>query len=235
MISPINGNLPTILGAQAGYVMGQSPPHDREDVLTENALIPHPAVDDSSACSYNIARFAPASRPGHYFRKEPGESQLMRYAIIQSGGKQYKAVEGKSIEVDKLDLEVGKTLELKDVLLVSDGDKVLVGTPVVADAIVAVKVVEQGKGDKVTVFKYKPKIRYRVKTGHRQDLTRLQVQSIDVKGLPKSEAKAEEAPKAQAKAEAQPPKAPAAKAAKPKAAAKKTAAKKTAAKSKSKK
>lgn len=171
--------------------------------------------------------------PGHYFRKKPGESLLMRYAIIQSGGKQYKAVEGKSIEVDKLDLEVGKTLELKDVLLVSDGDKVLVGTPVLADAIVAAKVLEQGKGDKITVFKYKPKIRYRVKTGHRQKLTRLHIQSIDVKGLPKSEAKAEEAPKTEAKAEA--PKAPVAKAAKPKATAKKTAAKKTAAKSKSKK
>lgn len=159
----------------------------------------------------------------------------MRYAIIQSGGKQYKAVEGKSIEVDKLDLEVGKTLEFKDVLLVSDGDKVLVGTPVLADAIVAVKVVEQGKGDKITVFKYKPKIRYRVKTGHRQQLTRLQVQSIDVKGLPKSEAKAEAEPAPKAETKAAAPKAPAAKAAKPKATAKKTVAKKTAAKSKSKK
>lgn len=154
----------------------------------------------------------------------------MRYAIVQSGGKQYKAVEGKSIEVDKLELEVGKTLELKDVLLVSDGDKVLVGTPVVADAKVAAKVVEQGKGDKITVFKYKPKIRYRVKTGHRQELTRLQIESIDVKGLPKSEAKGE-APK-EPKVEAAPK--AAAKTAKPKAAAKKTAAKKSPAKSKKK-
>lgn len=147
----------------------------------------------------------------------------MRYAIIQSGGKQYKAVEGKSIEVDKLDLEVGKTLELKDVLLVADGDKVLVGTPLVADASVAAKVLEQGKGEKITVFKYKPKIRYRVKTGHRQELTRLHIQSIDVKGLPKSEARAEEAPKAEATAAS--PKAAAAKAAKPKAVASKTASK----------
>jgi len=115
----------------------------------------------------------------------------MRYAIIQTGGKQYRAVEGEAIEVEKLDAEVGKKVELADVMLVADGDTVMVGTPTVADAKVAATVVAQGKGEKITVFKYKPKIRYRVKTGHRQRLTRLQIDSIDMKGLAKSEKKAE--------------------------------------------
>ncbi|MEX1247021.1 MAG: 50S ribosomal protein L21 [Anaerolineales bacterium] len=165
----------------------------------------------------------------------------MRYAIIESGGKQYKAVEGKSIEVDKLDLEAGKKVEL-NVLLVADGDTVLVGKPSLSDAKVAATVVAQEKGDKITVFKYKPKIRYRVKTGHRQLLTRLQIDSIDVKGLAKSAPAEEAAPKAEPKAET--PKASAPKAQKPKAeakpakkaaSAKKPAAKKAAAKPKAKK
>jgi large subunit ribosomal protein L21 len=115
----------------------------------------------------------------------------MRYAIIQSGGKQYRAVEGEAIEVDKLDLEVGKKVELAEVMLVADGGQVLVGKPTVADAKVAATVVSQDKGEKISVFKYKPKIRYRVKTGHRQLLTRLMIESIDVKGMAKSEKQAE--------------------------------------------
>jgi large subunit ribosomal protein L21 len=145
----------------------------------------------------------------------------MRYAIIQSGGKQYRAVEGQAIEVDKLDLEVGKKVELGEVMLVADGNQVLVGKPTVADAKVAATVVSQDKGEKISVFKYKPKIRYRVKTGHRQLFTRLMIESIDVKGMAKSE------PKVEAKAEPAKAAAPAAtkKAAAPKA---KTAAKKKA-------
>jgi large subunit ribosomal protein L21 len=123
----------------------------------------------------------------------------MRYAIIQNGGKQYKAVEGQAIEVDRLDVEVGKKLDLTDVLLVSDGDKVLVGTPTLSGATVAATVLAQDQGPKVTVFKYKPKIRYRVKTGHRQQYTRLQIESIDVKGFAK--AAKQEAPVAEAKVE----------------------------------
>ncbi len=163
----------------------------------------------------------------------------MRYAIIQSGGKQYRAVEGEAIEVDKLDLEVGKKVDLSEVMLVADGDTVMVGKPTVADAKVAATVVSQDKGEKITVFKYKPKIRYRVKTGHRQLLTRLMIESIDVKGLAKSEKKAEGAgeqgskgagePKATAKAKA---KAAAKKAPAKKPSAKKPAAKKPAAKKK---
>jgi large subunit ribosomal protein L21 len=143
----------------------------------------------------------------------------MRYAIIQSGGKQYKAVEGETLEVDNLTSEPGKKVELGDVLLVSDGDAIHVGTPLVDGAKVAATVVEHGKGPKLTVFKYKPKIRYRVKTGHRQQLTRLMIDSIALKGETRSKPASEAAPKAEAKAAAPKP-----------AARKKTAAKKSAAK-----
>lgn len=121
----------------------------------------------------------------------------MRYAIIQTGGKQYKAVEGEAIEVEKLDAEVGKKVELGEVILVADGDTVMVGKPTVADAKVTATVAAQGKGEKITVFKYKPKIRYRVKTGHRQQITRLMIESIDVKGMAKTEKKAEAEVKAE--------------------------------------
>lgn len=113
----------------------------------------------------------------------------MRYAIVQSGGKQYKAVEGETLEVDTLPTEAGKKVELDHVLLISDGEKVMVGKPILAGAKVSATVVAQDKGPKVTVFKYKPKIRYRVKTGHRQQLTRLMIDSIQAAGLAKSETK----------------------------------------------
>lgn len=117
----------------------------------------------------------------------------MRYAIVESGGKQYKAVEGQAIEVGRLDVEVGKKVELDLVLLVSDGENVSVGTPHIAGAKVSATVVAQDKGPKITVFKYKPKIRYRVKTGHRQHFTRLMIDKIDVKGGAKKAAAAKEA------------------------------------------
>lgn len=151
----------------------------------------------------------------------------MRYAIIQSGGKQYKAVEGESLEVDHLGLEVGKKLELKDILLVSDGESALVGSPMVSGAKVAAKVVDQVKGPKVTIFKYHPRKRYRVKRGHRQLYTRLLIERIEAKGLAKAEAPKQEEPKAEAPksepAKATAPKKEAPKAAKAEAAAKKAA------------
>ena len=102
----------------------------------------------------------------------------MKYAIIESGGKQYKAVEGSMIEVDRLPGEVGEAVELDQVLLLVDGEEVKVGTPTVAGVRVSSKVAAQFKGPKVVIFKYRPKKRYRVKTGHRQQYTRLQIDSI---------------------------------------------------------
>lgn len=132
----------------------------------------------------------------------------MKYAIVESGGKQYKAVEGKTIDVDRLHLEVGNKLTLDDVLLISDEGDITVGTPTVAGAKVSATVVEQFKAPKVIVFKYKSRQRYRVKQGHRQQYTRLMVDSIDAKGTAKKaaakaeEKEVEEKPKAEAEPKA---------------------------------
>ena len=103
------------------------------------------------------------------------------YAIVESGGKQYKAVPGTTIEVERLHVEEGAQLDLDQVLLVADGEDVKVGTPVLKGATVKATVVEHFKGKKIIVFKYIPAERYRRKKGHRQQYTRLQIDEILVK------------------------------------------------------
>ncbi len=102
----------------------------------------------------------------------------MKYAIIESGGKQYKAVEGTTIEVDKLPLEVGQELKIDQVLLVVNEDDVSVGTPIVEGSVVKTTVVAQVKARKIVIYKYRARKRHRVKTGHRQQYTRLKIDSI---------------------------------------------------------
>lgn len=104
----------------------------------------------------------------------------MKYAIVESGGKQFKAVEGATLEVDLLKAEPGQQVSLDAVLLLVDGEQVSVGTPMVKGAKVSTKVVSHVKGPKVTVFHYRPKKRIRTKTGHRQQYTRLIVETIEV-------------------------------------------------------
>ena len=106
-----------------------------------------------------------------------GEKE-MKFAIVEDGGKQYRAVEGEFIEVDRYPSEVGEGIDLDRVLLIADGENTLVGAPAIAGAIVQATVVDHVKGPKVVVFKYKPKKRIRVKTGHRQQYTRLRIDSI---------------------------------------------------------
>ncbi len=106
----------------------------------------------------------------------------MKYAIVEDGSKQYKAVEGATIDVDYFEAEPGDQFDLERVLLVHDGDQVMVGAPLVAGAAVQATVLEQVKGPKVIVFRYKPKKRIRTKTGHRQKYTRLQVNAIVLNG-----------------------------------------------------
>ena len=107
----------------------------------------------------------------------------MIYAIVESGGKQYKAIAGRTIEVDRLPLEAGKKIELNDVLMVSDGNSAEIGKPTVAGAKVVATVLEQFKAPKILVFKYKSRQRYRVKQGHRQQYTRLMIEEIVSKSL----------------------------------------------------
>ncbi|HOV06580.1 MAG TPA: 50S ribosomal protein L21 [Anaerolineaceae bacterium] len=104
----------------------------------------------------------------------------MKYAIVESGGKQYKAVEGATIDVDLLDAEVGQAVKIDDVLLVVEDEKIQVGTPSVKGASVTTSVVDHIKGPKLDTFKYSPKKRIRVKTGHRQRYTRLKIETIEV-------------------------------------------------------
>jgi large subunit ribosomal protein L21 len=102
----------------------------------------------------------------------------MKYAIVENGGKQYKAVEGSMIDVDLLQVEPGTDVSLDQVLLLVNGDDIAVGAPVVKGVSVQTKVVEHIKGEKTINFNYRPKKRIRQKTGHRQQYTRLLVQSI---------------------------------------------------------
>lgn len=101
------------------------------------------------------------------------------YAIVETGGKQYRLAEGQLVDVEKLDGEPDAEVVLDKVLLVEKDGDVKVGTPHVSGAKVIAKVVKQAKAPKVLVFKYKPKKRYRKKFGHRQPYTRLQVEKIE--------------------------------------------------------
>ena len=100
------------------------------------------------------------------------------YAIIRDRGTQYRVEEGQVVEVALLDADPGSQLELGEVLLVGGGDSVKVGTPLVEGAKVLAKVLDTTKGDKIVVFKYKNKKRYRRRTGHRQQYTRIAISQI---------------------------------------------------------
>ena len=99
------------------------------------------------------------------------------FAVVETGGKQYKVEVGQSIEVEKLENNVGDKINLS-VLLLSDGENVKTGNPYVDGCTVEAEVVEHGKGDKIVVFKYKPKKNYRRKQGHRQPYTKLKITAI---------------------------------------------------------
>jgi large subunit ribosomal protein L21 len=113
--------------------------------------------------------------------EEPAED-LFVYAIIETGGKQYKVREGDTVEVELLGDDIGDAVELRDVLMVAGDGEVAVGSPTVAGAVVKATVLDEVKGDKVVVFKYKPSNRYRRKTGHRQRYNRLRIDEIVLPG-----------------------------------------------------
>ena len=100
------------------------------------------------------------------------------YAIVESGGRQYRAEAGHSFSVEKLTHEVGTQIELSNVLLLANGDDVMVGQPHVAGATVKATVVEQYRGKKIFGWKYKPKKRSRRRMGHRQSYTRLRIDEV---------------------------------------------------------
>jgi len=100
------------------------------------------------------------------------------YAVIQTGGKQYRVQPGETVQVEKLDAEVGKTVEFNEVLMVADGENVRLGTPHVAGAKVVAEVVDQGRDTKILVYKYRRRNAWHKKQGHRQPFTALKVTEI---------------------------------------------------------
>ena len=120
------------------------------------------------------------------------------YAVVNSGGKQYKVQKGEILKVEKISGDVGNPVTFDRVLMFSDGENVSIGQPLLDGVSVEGHIVEQGKARKIIVFKYKRRKRFRRKNGHRQEFTAVQIDSINAKGT--KAAKAAE-PKAEAKAE----------------------------------
>jgi large subunit ribosomal protein L21 len=116
------------------------------------------------------------------------------YAVIETGGKQYRVEVGTELEIEKLEAAPGDTVSFDRILLIADGDEAAIGRPVVANASVAAEIVRRDRGEKVISFKYRPKARRRVKKGHRQELSVVRISDIvlDGKSAAKAAAKAEE-------------------------------------------
>ena len=119
------------------------------------------------------------------------------YAVVNSGGKQYKVQQGQVLRVEKIPGDVGSPVTFERILMFSDGDNVSIGQPALEDVAVEGHIVEQGKAKKIIVFKYKKRKRYRRKKGHRQEFTAVMIDDIKPKAQKSSETKDE--PKAEAK------------------------------------
>ena len=129
------------------------------------------------------------------------------YAVVRTGGKQYRVEEGRAIKIERLPGEAGDTVELGDVLLMADGDNLTVGAPVIEGARVVGTIAEQGRSKKILVFHFKNKTRHRKKNGHRQHFTRLVVSDIltagqDPKPKPEPKPQADPEPAAAMKSRA---------------------------------
>ena len=159
------------------------------------------------------------------------------YAIVEIAGQQFKVEEGKNIFVHRLEVEDGKKIDFDQVLLIEDEGKITIGEPTIKDAVVECKVIDKVRGDKVIIFKKKRKKGYRIKNGHRQNFTRVEIISINGKTSPKKQpvkkeaAVAAEEPVKEKKTDVKKPAAKTTAVKEKKVAAKKPAEKKPAAKS----
>jgi large subunit ribosomal protein L21 len=100
------------------------------------------------------------------------------YAVIKTGGKQYKVATGEKLKIESISAEVGSQIEIDQVLMVADGDKITTGTPLVSGAVVKATVVSHGRGEKVKIFKLRRRKHYRKTLGHRQNYTEIEINGI---------------------------------------------------------
>ena len=100
------------------------------------------------------------------------------YAVIETGGKQHRVVEGETLSIEKLEIPTGQKVDFDKVLMVADGDKITVGAPYVAGSKVTAEVVNHGRGDKITIIKFRRRKHYRKQAGHRQWFTEVKITSI---------------------------------------------------------
>jgi large subunit ribosomal protein L21 len=112
------------------------------------------------------------------------------YAVIKTGGKQYRVTPGDVFKVETLDAKVGETIDLDQVLMIADGDKITVGTPFIASAKVAAEVIAHGRAKKIEIVKFRRRKHHQKRTGHRQNFTQIQIQNINGEGAPAKKAKA---------------------------------------------
>lgn len=105
-------------------------------------------------------------------------TELVMYAVIKSGGKQHRVIEGETLKVELLAVDAGQTITFDDVLMVVDGDNIKIGTPVVAGAKVTAEVLTHGRHDKVRIVKFRRRKHYRKQAGHRQYYTELKITGI---------------------------------------------------------
>ncbi|MEO8511030.1 MAG: 50S ribosomal protein L21 [Chloroflexota bacterium] len=120
------------------------------------------------------------------------------YAVLSSGGKQYRVEPGSTLTIEKLTEEAGASVTFDRVLLVADGDDVMVGTPTVSGATIAATILGAELGPKIVVFKFKQKAKYRRRTGHRQHLTRIRIDEISANGRSERRTETAESPEAKA-------------------------------------
>jgi large subunit ribosomal protein L21 len=137
------------------------------------------------------------------------------YAVVSSGGKQYRVEPGSTVLMERLSSQPGSSVQFDRVLLIGDGDEVTVGTPVVSGASVSGTVLGEELGPKLVIFKFKQKVKYRRRTGHRQHLLRIRIDEITAEGRPKARSRARAEPEPEQDEQAAAPEAAAPEAPKP--------------------
>jgi large subunit ribosomal protein L21 len=159
----------------------EAPVAEEISAPTEAATPEGTPTPDETTTPVVTAEAAPPEEPRRAAKRRQilTPRELAPYAVIETGGKQYRVSVGDILSVEKLDQEAGADITFDRVLLVGGDGTTRVGTPTVTGATVSATIQEQYRGEKLVIFKYKPKKRYRRRTGHRQSLTRLAITAIN--------------------------------------------------------